>query len=386
MTSRMQPSGAHRGALVRLGSRRARASLAVLLVYCCVAQTVAHAEEFAPSLYVRTDSDHTTVVSPRVRLRAPLDAATNLDFSYAVDVWTSASVDIVASASEAVTEQRDELNVGADHAFEDWIASAGYRYSHEPDFVSHGGHVGGSFDFADKSTTLGARLTFSADDVGRAGDPGFSRSAQTLGIQTSLTQVLDENTLIQALYDLGRGTGYQASPYRFVAIGGDGLCHGPGISLCVPERAPDERVRHAFAVRLRRALGERWSAGAGYRFYLDSWGVTSHTVSASVTWSPSATASVALQYRGYTQSAADHYRSIYPTQDVLGSFFTGDKELSPLSSQRLLVDLEDSTWLDATLLLRFGISVGPTLYAYRDYRFLDSMVALDATSWAMLEF
>jgi len=282
--------------------------------------TPGRAQEFAPSLYIRTDTDNTTVVSPRLRGRAEVADATNLDLVYAVDIWTSASVDVVASASEPVTEQRDEIDVGIDHTFPDLVLSAGYRYSHEPDYISHGGHIGASLDMADKSTTLALGLAFSADKVGRAGYPDFSHPAQTAGVQTSLTQVIDRDTLIQALYDLGQVSGYQVSPYRRVALGGDGNCAGDA-PWCFPEHSPDVRWRHAWAVRARRALGDRTSAGAGYRFYLDSWGMTSHTFSVSASWIPTQQTTLSVQYRGYVQSAVDYYQKHYDLS-ALGSFMT----------------------------------------------------------------
>jgi hypothetical protein len=153
----------------------------------------------------------------------------------------------------------------------------------------------------------------------------------------------------------------------------------------LPESNPEVRLRHAWALRAKRALGSKFSAGAGYRFYLDGWGMTSHTVNGGVTWIPTDESTLSLQYRGYVQTAVDHYRARYGL-DALGSFITGDKELSPLSSQRVLLDLEQTWHLAPDTLLRTGVSVGPTFYAYSDYLYLDSMVALDVTGTAVLEF
>lgn len=371
-----------RAACVR---RRAPRALLLLLALGAVPPAAARAQELAPSLYIRTDSDHTTVISPRVRARAPVTEATNVDFVYTVDIWTSASVDVVASASEPVTEQRDEIDLNIDHALPDLTLFAGYRYSHEPDYVSNGGHVGASLDLADKSTTLAAGLSFSVDDVGRAGDPAFSRSANSLGAQVSVTQVIDPDTLVQALYDLNRIGGYQSSPYRRVGIGGDGSCRGRA-AWCVEERNPDERIRQAWALRVRRALGPRYSAGGGYRFYADSWGIHSHTFQAAISWIPSSDDTLSLQYRGYVQSSADHYRARYDSLTALGQYITGDKELSALSSQRVLLEAEHTFTLDTSTVLRAALSIGPTFYAYSEFVHLSSMTALDVTTSAVLEF
>lgn len=364
---------------------RSSARIVLLLALGATLPVTGRAEELAPSLYVRSDSDHTTVISPRLRARAPLGEATNLDFVYSVDIWTSASIDVVASASEAVTEQRDEIDVGIDHAFPDLTLSAGYRYSHEPDYLSNGGHVGASLDLADKSTTLAAGLSFSIDDVGRAGDPGFSRASNTFGAQASITQVIDPNTLVQALYDITRIGGYQSSPYRRIGVGGDGLCRGRA-SWCVEERNPDERIRQAWAVRIRRALGEHHSAGGGYRFYADSWGIRSHTFQAGLTWVPDHSNTLALEYRGYVQSSADHYRARYTSEAALQGYITSDKELSALSSQRVMLNAEHAFVLDAHTVLRAALAIGPTFYAYSDFIYLSSMTALDVTTSAVLEF
>jgi hypothetical protein len=243
-------------------------------------------------VYVRDDTDRTTVISPRLRLRSQLAEETHLDVAYTVDVWTSASVDIVASASQPVTEQRDELNAGLDQVIGDVTLAGGYRYSIEPDYESHGGSLSVALALADNAATLAWSASGSADSVGRAGDPRFAEEVTTLMTGASLTQVLDADTVVQLLYELTSVRGYQASAYRYVALGIDGRCHGQA-PFCLPEQNPRERLRHALALRVRRALGQSWSAGAGYRFYLDDWGILSHTATADLAWAldPHSTAS-----------------------------------------------------------------------------------------------
>ena len=128
----------------------------------------AFAQDVTSTLYVRTDTDHTTVVTPRIHAGAKVGPATRVDLTYSADVWTSASIDIRSSASKAVTEQRDELNVGATQQIEDGTLSASYRFSTEPDYKSHGVTLGTSRDFAQKNTTLALTGSALFDRVGRA--------------------------------------------------------------------------------------------------------------------------------------------------------------------------------------------------------------------------
>jgi hypothetical protein len=355
---------------------------AFVLVFAAVAAPdPTHADHAASAgVYVRNDTDHTVVVSPRLHLRSMLLEETHLDLSYTVDVWTSASVDIVASASQAVTEQRDELNVGLDHAMGDVTLAAGYRYSVEPDYVSHGGSASISGDLANKAATLAWSLAGSSDQVGRAGDPRFSEAVDTLVTGVSFTQVIDPDTLAQALYELSLVRGYQASAYRFVALGFDGLCYGQA-SFCRPEQNPRERMRHALALRLRRALGKHWSVGGGYRAYLDDWGIVSHTIKADLALAPDPRSTLALTYRFYLQGAADHYKPLYLENDRNARYFTRDKELSPLSSHRVALEL-DRVWelADGAAGLVTGLELAPSFYRYDDFLALDRVTAIEVTA------
>src|SRR5690349_18436849 len=183
---------------------------------------------------------------------------------------------MTSASAIPVTEQRDEIDLSVDHALTDVTFTLAYRYSTEPDYVSHGVSGGLSYDFADNNSTLALGLSGSTDTVGRAGDPEFSRPVGTVGARLTFNQVLGRNTIAQAIYDLSRTSGYLSSPYRFVAIGG-GACTAdrlePGLvaPLCVPEATPSERLRHAVGLSLRQALSDALAVELGYRFYTDDW-------------------------------------------------------------------------------------------------------------------
>jgi hypothetical protein len=356
----------------------------------CAAGTLAVArmassQEAAAALYVRGDSDETTVVTPRLRLGVPAGDDTRVGVVYMVDVWTSASIDIRTSASKAITEQRDEIDATVEHTVGDARFGASYRYSTEPDYESHGGTLGLDLDLADKSTTLGATLLATFDDVGRVGDPKFSRAARQFGARASLTQVLDRATLAQVIYEIGLSEGYLASPYRFVGIGGaDHSCRGV-VLYCIPESNPETRLKHALAARGRRGLDDRLSLGASYRFHLDDWDLVSHTAEADLAWLPVTDLSLALRYRFYTQGAAAHYRPRYPRL-LAEALYTRDKELSPFDSHGAWLDLERAWTIDADGgSLRALLSAGPTFYVYRDYPLLDAITAVEVTLAVVLE-
>ena len=347
---------------------------------------VVSADEIATGVFVRTDSDGTTVVSPRVRGRATvIDDVTTVDAAYAADIWTSASIDVRTAATRAVTEQRDELDVSIARELEDTTIRASYRLSVESDYTSHGGSVGATRGFADNSATVAATLSAAYDSVERSGDLTFSRPLSTVGGRVAYTQILDPDTLLQGAYEIERREGYQASPYRFVGVGGDGDCAGTA-QLCVPEAHPSLRVRHAFVLRGRRAFGEALSAGASYRLYVDDWGLLSHTLSADAAYIAAERTTLRAGYRFYTQSRASFYLPRYPMPAGEIRLISRDRELSAMSDHRLSIAVEHALDLsDAGPTLRLTLAGGVTYLAYSEFVGLDHVVAWDATVAAVVE-
>jgi hypothetical protein len=370
----------------------------------------ANAPSAASAIYVRVDTDETTVVTPRLRVGAPLAEETRFDLVYTVDVWTSASIDIRTSASRVVTdptaptldpnadgqfrpvtEQRDEIDASLQHAFTDVTVSGSYRYSTEYDYESHGGALAAAYDFADNNAQLGFGVRAYFDEVGRAGDPTFSRPSRMLTARASFSQVLDTKTIMQVVYELTRQEGYLSSPYRYVRIADDvgaipSTCQYPTtlyvertLRGCLPESNPDSRMRHALALHVRRALTEALSAGANYRFYIDDWDMTSHTagIDGALVLDPGWL--IALGYRFYHQSSASHFDSYYPNMP-LPEQYTSDKELSGLSSHRIELELARSFELDEPgSELRTVLRAAPSYFIYDEFLPLDHVTAVEVT-------
>jgi uncharacterized protein DUF3570 len=345
--------------------------------------SASRADEVGTGLYIRTDSDHTTVISPRVRAKGQFDPETSLEVVYAVDVWTSASIDIRAAASHVVSEQRDEIDANFSHALGDVTLAAGYRWSKENDYLSNSGNASLAYNFADNAATLSVSGWVSQDAVGRSGYPSFDESLSSFGGKVGFTQVLDTKSLLQLSYDLAYLDGYQASPYRFVPIGGMGACANVA-PMCVPERNPEKRLRHAPVVRVRRAFGDNISLGVGYRFYLDDWSLHSHTIEADFAWLPDAESQLGLRYRFYVQSAAEFYKPHYAPTDNL-EFVTIDRELSALSIHRIGADYERGFMLGNDTVLRASIGAGVNLYKYDDFPGLKNVTALEVSAALALQ-
>lgn len=331
------------------------------------------------ALYARTDSNATTVWSPRVRVAGAVDDTYGVEAAVALDAWTGASIDVTTAATKAIHEVRKEVTSGGYYAFADLTVSGGYRYSTEPDYRSHGGIGNLTLDLANDNTTLVLSLFGSRDDVGRAGDPSFRRPQRTIGGRLSITQLLSQASFLQLAWETTGIEGYQASPYRYVAIGGDGTCASPA-PLCVPEHVPEQRLRNAAIARVRHAFGEHVSAGLDYRFYFDDWGLSSQTIAPDLALIVSERGTLALHYRYYTQREADFYQPRYLEASDATGFVTRDRELSAMYSNRIgLGYLHTCALGKGGTVLTTALRTGLIRYKYLAFVGLDHVDALEGT-------
>lgn len=261
-------------------------------------------------LRVYADDDHVTVVTPEVTARAPIGRRFAVEAGAMVDVVTAASIDVTSQASSApFHDQRVEGDLTATFAP---LPTLGLRVhgtgSIENDYRSL--HVGGGLrlDVAQRNGTLDLDYTAIVDQVGRAGDPWFDRPRRGHRLVAGYTQVLGRGTLLDLVADGEIIVGYQASPYRYVPI----VDRGGARLYTLEESVPDSRLRGAALVRLRQALPGGVFLHLDYRFYADSWAVTSHTASARLLASlADRRVTLGLAARGYLQGAASFQRANY---------------------------------------------------------------------------
>ena len=286
---------------------------------------------FVSKIQVYADSDHTQVISPVVDASADITNETSVSLGYLADAVSSASVDIVSQASPTtIHDTRHQVSAGLTQKIDTFSLRGGYVFSRENDYLSHTLTANIEDELNEKNTTLSAGYALSLNTVGRSGDDNFSRSLDVQSFSASLTQIINETWIAQLTYELGYANGYQASPYRFVPVRMGGASAAP--DFWVPETDPDLRWRHAFVVGANHALSEDSSVQADYRLYLDTWGITSHTIGARYFTHLGDKLELRLRNRFYTQDAASFYKSTYT---MTQRFMAFDRELSPLWSETI---------------------------------------------------
>jgi Protein of unknown function (DUF3570) len=304
--------------------------LKLALASLAIAQSARGDTGFVSKVQIYTDSDHTTVISPLVQGTADVSPDTTVTLGYVADVVSSASVDIVTQASAiTIHDTRQQASASVSHTIGSTKLHGGYSYSHENDYLSNSLNVGLDQELFDKNTTLTLGYSLNLNDVGRADDANFSRSLDNHGVSASWTQIVSPTLVTQLTYELGYSSGFQSSAYRFVPI-------RPNLDAApeewVMETDPDTRFRHAIVLGANHAIGDDSSIQGDYRYYFDTWGITSHTIGARYFTRLSKSLELRLRERFYTQGSASFYQENYTTVQKYMAF---DRELSSLWSETI---------------------------------------------------
>lgn len=269
------------------------------------------------------DTDHTFISTTAVAASIKPISVLQIRGRYIADVVTSASVDVVSAATGAFDELRHEGMGSVSYGDGTNTVSASYVYSTEHDWTSHSGSASFARDFAAHTITVGIGGSFTANDVGRSGDPNFHRSLNQGSASATLGIVATKRDLLNFDYAFIYLSGYQASPYRFVRIT-DPSVTIPGIWVASPEAPPEQRARHALAARWNHAVGKDSAFKSHVRGYLDDWGVKSITAGTEFV-TGLGDFDLGFFVRGYAQSKVEFYQPIY---DRPRRYMTSDRELA----------------------------------------------------------
>jgi hypothetical protein len=177
-------------------------------------------------------------------------------------------------------------------------------------------------------TTLTLSYALGDDTVGRSDDPDFSRENTRQHYGVGVTQILTRNLIASLNFETITDEGFLNNPYRSVRY--LDLSNPIGYSF-EPELYPATRTSNAVGLRARYYLPYRAAIQGEYRFFTDTWDITSHT--AAVTYvHPIGDWTFEAKYRWHDQTGAHFYRDLFLRPEQT-NFRGRDKELSPLTSQ-----------------------------------------------------
>ena len=305
-----------------------------------------------------------TVLNPNATLAVSPNNWLTVQGGYEADIVSGASeslkggrlsnVDIVTSATH-FSDVRHSLTGGFTITRANTHLSGSYTYGTEHDYRSNAFAVSAGTDFLQKNTQLelaygrgfdqvcttaytasnspSSRLALDnsqgcfTDDKKRA-----ARDISLNNFQVGWTQTWTPEFATQLVLSAALQNGFLGNPYRAVVI-------APAGDQAL-EHHPDNRGRGALGVRGKyyvRSMQTAFSANA--RWYRDTWDIFGQTYELDAERYMLPWLRLLVRGRYYTQSKAlfwsDDYTGGEPATGPRGQYWSGDREVSPLSSYLL---------------------------------------------------
>jgi len=344
--------------------RRACAVLAGLVAVLGVATANAQVAslDLASALFVEPSAhSKLTVLNPSATLAVSPSNWLTFTGNYEADIVSGASeslkggrlsaVDIVTSATH-FSDTRHALTGGFTITRAATHLTGSYTYGTEHDYRSNAFAVSAGTDFLQKNTQIELSYGRGFDEVCttayRASDAPSTRLAldnstgcfknaknratrdiSLNNFQVGWTQTWTPEFATQLVLSAALQHGFLGNPYRSVVI-------APAGDQAL-ENHPENRARGALGLRGKyymRSLETAFSASA--RLYRDTWAIFGQTYEADAERYMLPWLRVLLRGRYYTQTGAlfwsDDYTGGEPAFGPRGQYWSGDRELSPLSS------------------------------------------------------
>ncbi len=270
---------------------------------------------------------------PSLLISKLLGNNTAVSANYYVDSISSASIDVITSASP-YKEERTEYSAGISYLHDKSIMSLNYTQSTENDFDAQNISLGISQDFFGDLTTLSMNYSRGFDTVKRiTGTPTGKQLDENFGekdvdrhnFQLGINQVLSKHLLLGLNYNLITDQGFLNNPYRQVRFDDGSQAF---------EVYPNTRTSHAIALQTKYYLPYRAAASFEYRFFSDTWGINANTFKLGYTHPGDSGWILDLHYRWYQQTAASFYQDLF-SSTTTQNFMARDKELSNLSHNNI---------------------------------------------------
>ena len=287
-------------------------------------------EDRADVLFHSYDGGGVTIQGPSVLIRKQIGRQFSVSGNYYVDSISSASIDVVTTASP-YDEERTQYSVGVDYLHDRWTMNVGVTTSSENDFEANTYSFGISQDLFGDLTTVSLGYSVGDNVVGRTGDPDFAESSNRRNYRLGVSQILTRNLLLGLSAEKITDEGFLNNPYRSVRYLDPDSPIGYSYE---PEAYPRTHTSDAAALRMRYYLPWRAALHWEYRTFADSWGVKSDTYELGYTHPAFKGWTLETRIRAYSQTSADFYSDLFPNAQYQ-NFLARDKELSTFSSLAL---------------------------------------------------
>jgi len=258
-------------------------------------------------------------------------------------------------------DNRDELTVGI-------------SYSSESDF--YGKEASAEYMHwlgSDKNQALSFGLSAQANEVlirdctnnsncsavDTASGASSKETNNAISAQLSFSQNIDQNSYIKAAAFYSTEDGYLSSPYHNIVREVDASTD----VLVEAEIKPDARQSYGVSLHYANALTKSLAWQAAYRYYIDDWGIDSHTLDNDLYYTLADDWTFKLGLRVYSQSEADFYEEF----NTNGSFSSTQTTASSDERMSSFTALTYKTGVDYQVSKDVSVNISANMYEQDSY-------------------
>lgn len=237
--------------------------------------------------------------------------------------------------------------------------SLGFDYSAEPDYVSKAFSTSYLW-FADstKNTSFNVGLSVQSNRS-KVFNQYYESSWDSLrshNLELGVGQVVSQRSVLNANVFLLRDNGYLSNHYQTILRQTDLNDDGVMETFLAADHRPDSRRASGTSVKWMMQWRPVYATHAGYRYYLDDWGIQSHTLDVKQYLDVTDKLVVSLLWRYYDQTAADFYRDPEGSNPAfrMTGFGSSDHRMGSYSARTLELGTAVKVMDDMTLNLQVG--------------------------------
>jgi Protein of unknown function (DUF3570) len=365
LSRRQRPPAAHRGWGLR--------ALATLCLVGAPAVAGVLPPDRADALYDIYQGGGLTAQGPSILVQKKLGDHFSVGANYLQDMISSASIDVLLSASP-YRETRRQKSGSVEYLHGNTSYTAGFINSVEPDYKANTAYYSVSQSMFGDLTTVTLSYHRGWDQIYRdikqngviVNDPTFHQRADHRVYAFGLTQILTRNLIGTLDYELDTDQGYLASPYRQIRYADP--TNPVGFTLA-NQVYPGTRTSDAFSVSLKYYVPYRAALTGKYRFFTDSWGIVAHTLQIDYV-QPWHRWTFDGNVRYYRQGAASFYSDLFPYANY-SNYMARDRELAAFHSLTLGLEasyafsIPHASWIQKSAAT---LSYDRMMINYLDYR------------------
>ena len=210
-----------------------------------------------------------------------------------------------------------------------------YSFSTEFDYQSHGFTANwakasrdNNREFSIKASAFIDKWTVILPIEFRTGTAGNGRGSQntkprnSYSAAFSLSQVINERLQLMAIVEPSYQEGLLSTPFHRIYFSDNTVA---------VEKLPGSRLKLPIGVRASYFFGDNTILRAFYRYYMDDWGMTAHTVNLEGSYKITPFISISPYYRFNNQTAVDYFHA-YKENNSTSAYYSSDYDISGMNT------------------------------------------------------